>query len=189
MRIIAGKYKRRLLSTLPGDDITRPTSDRVKESLFNIIADKIEHAVVLDLFAGSGALGMEALSRGAEKAIFIEKNPLAYQIIKTNLTNLKIPPENYFLLKNDASTFLKSPSINTKVDLIFIDPPYLSQWYNNALQEIEQANICKQNCTVIFEMPTQFKFQLQSYSQDWLKIDERTYGKTKIEIWQKGLSE
>ncbi len=186
MRVIAGKYKRRLLSTLPGQDITRPTSDRVKESLFNIINEKIENAVVLDLFAGSGALGIEALSRGAHKAVFIEKNPKAYQIIKSNLNNLQIPTEKYTVIKNEASAYLKQQKSDTKFDIIFIDPPYLSEWYENALQEISEANICNPFCTVIFEMPIQLKFQLQSKSQEWLKLDERIYGKTKIEIWQKG---
>ncbi len=189
MRVIAGKYKRRLLSTLPGHDVTRPTSDRVKESLFNIIADIIQNSVVLDLFAGSGALGIEALSRGAQKAIFIEKNPKAYQIVKSNLHNLQVPTDNYLVIKNDAATFLQNKDFETKIDIVFIDPPYLSEWYENALQELDDSQICSPFCTVIFEMPAQHKFQLQSKSQEWSKIDERIYGKTKIEIWQKGNSE
>ncbi|WGL58865.1 16S rRNA (guanine(966)-N(2))-methyltransferase RsmD [Pigmentibacter sp. JX0631] len=189
MRVIAGKYKRRNLSTLTGSDITRPTADRVKESLFNIISDSIENSIVLDLFAGSGALGIEALSRGAKKAVFVEKNPQAFKIIQQNLHQLQIPSENFQLVNNDASLFLKNTIEKEKFDIIFIDPPYLSKWYENALQELDVANICNQFCTVIFEMPLLLKIQLQSNSQDWAKVDERKYGKTKIEIWQKGQSE
>ncbi|MGY3803561.1 16S rRNA (guanine(966)-N(2))-methyltransferase RsmD [Pigmentibacter ruber] len=186
MRVIAGKYKRRSLSTLSGSDITRPTADRVKESLFNILSDSIEEAVVLDLFAGSGALGIEALSRGAKKTVFVEKNIQAYNVIQQNLHQLQIPPNHFQLINSDASLFLKNSFKSEKFDIIFIDPPYLSKWYENALQELDSANICAQFCTVIFEMPLLLKIQLQSNSQDWSKIDERKYGKTKIEIWQKG---
>lgn len=85
MRVIAGQYKRRVLSSLQGSDITRPTSDRTKESIFNIISDKLNGSHVLDLFAGSGALGIEALSRGASKAIFIENHFEAVQIIQKKI--------------------------------------------------------------------------------------------------------
>ena len=186
MRVIAGHYKRRLLSTLPGNDITRPTSDRVKESIFNIIANELPNAIVLDLFAGSGSLGIESLSRGAKKAIFVENNLDAAKNIQSNLENLKISDTDYQLIKKDTSKFLTSNSIGMKVDIIFADPPYLSEWYANALNEIEHSQICNENCTVIFEMPTNCKIQLQSNSQGWLKEDERQYGKTKIEIWRKG---
>lgn len=186
MRVIAGQYKRRLLNTLPGNDVTRPTSDRVKESIFNIISNEIPDANILDLFAGSGSLGIESLSRGAKKAVFVESNMNAAKNIQFNLDNLKINSSDYVLIQQDASKFLKSNALDFKIDLIFIDPPYLSNWYENAFLEIENSQICNQNCTVIFEMPTNSKIQLQSNSQSWTKNDERAYGKTKIEIWQRG---
>jgi 16S rRNA (guanine(966)-N(2))-methyltransferase RsmD len=189
MRVIAGQYKSRLLNTLPGNDVTRPTSDRVKESIFNIISNEIPNANVLDLFAGSGSLGIECLSRGANKSIFVENNINAYKNIQFNLDNLKINSNDYLLFKQDASKFLNSNKFDFKIDIIFIDPPYLSNWYENALMEIEQSNICNQFCTVIFEMPTNSKIQLQSNSQSWTKDDERIYGKTKIEIWRRGQTE
>ncbi|APJ02905.1 16S rRNA (guanine(966)-N(2))-methyltransferase RsmD [Silvanigrella aquatica] len=189
MRVIAGQYKRRLLQSLPGNDLTRPTSDRVKESIFNIISGDIADTVVLDLFAGSGSLGIESLSRGAKKAIFVEQNFDVAKNIQLNLDNLKINENDYILIKSDVSKFLSSNTLNSKVDIIFADPPYRSEWYAQALEEIEKSNICNENCTVIFEMPTNRKIQLQCNSEGWLKEDERQYGKTKIEIWRKGLKE
>jgi 16S rRNA (guanine966-N2)-methyltransferase len=186
MRVIAGQYKRRLLNTLPGNDVTRPTSDRVKESIFNIIADEIPNSIILDLFAGSGSLGIESLSRGAKKAIFVENNLNAAKNIQSNLENLKISENEYILIKKDTAKFLTSNTTGMKVDIIFADPPYLSDWYTNALDEIENSQICNENCTVIFEMPTNCKILLQSNTPSWLKSDERHYGKTKIEIWRKG---
>lgn len=187
MRIIAGYYKRRRLNTLPGNNITRPTSDRVKESIFNIIADKIPNAIILDLFAGAGSLGIESLSRGAKKAIFVENNIDATKNIQSNLENLKISENMYVLIKKDVTKFLYSNIIGIKVDIIFADPPYLSEWYTNALGEIENSQICNENCTVIFEMPINGKILLQSSNTlNWFKDDERHYGKTKIEIWRKG---
>ena len=189
MRVISGKYKRRLLNTLPGNDVTRPTSDRVKENIFNILSDEIKDANVLDLFAGSGSLGIECLSRGAKNAVFVENNINAAKNIQFNLDNLKISSQNYVIFKQDASNFLKLNSLNFKIDFIFIDPPYLSNWYENAFIEIENSAICSQYCTVIFEMPANSKIRLQSNSQSWTKDNERIYGKTKIEIWRKGRNE
>jgi 16S rRNA (guanine966-N2)-methyltransferase len=186
MRVIAGQYKRRLLSTLPGNNIIRPTSDRVKESIFNIISKQIPESIVLDLFAGSGSLGIESLSRGAKKVIFVENNKDASINIQKNLENLKVNEKEYVIVKNDTTKFLTSNIADMKVDIIFADPPYLSEWYVNALDEIENSQICNKNCTVIFEMPTNSKILIQSNSQVWIKDKERHYGKTKVEIWRKG---
>ena len=90
MRIIAGKNRGTKLYTLDGDDITRPTLDRVKESLFNIIVNHIQDSNVLDLFAGSGSLGLEAVSRGAKKTIFCDKSKKAIDIIQKNITKTKV---------------------------------------------------------------------------------------------------
>ena len=186
MRVIAGLYKRRLLSTLEGNNITRPTSDRVKESIFNIIANELPSSVVVDLFAGSGALGIESLSRGAKKAIFVEKEANAVKIIQSNLNNLKINENEYLIINKDTSKFLSSNSSSLKADIIFVDPPYNSDWYKTALDEIENSNLCNKICTVIFEMSINNKILLQSNTPEWFKNDERHYGKTKIEIWRKG---
>ena len=122
MKIISGKYKGRILK---GFDIngTRPTMNRIKESLFGMIQDFIKDSVVLDLYAGSGNLAIEALSNGAKKAYLVDNNKVAIKTIKENLSNLKI--ENALVTKVDASYFLEKEIENkTKYDLIFLDPPY-----------------------------------------------------------------
>ncbi|KAB8029114.1 16S rRNA (guanine(966)-N(2))-methyltransferase RsmD [Fluviispira multicolorata] len=185
MRVIAGKYKRRNLVTTEGNEITRPTSDRVKESVFNILSDELLNAKVLDLFSGSGSLGIESLSRGANFVTFVEKNIEPANCIQVNLNGLKVPENEYSIIKLDVTKFLTSYSSQEKYDIIFADPPYKSPWYANSLDEIENANVCNKNCTVIFEMPKDLKISIQSKFKGWSKDDERIYGKTKIEIWRK----
>ena len=113
MRIIAGKYKRKKLITLPGTEITRPTSDRVKESIFNLLQDEIADKTILDLFAGSGALGLEALSRGAKKVVFVEDNRGAIECIKTNLLSLNAEKESFQIYQNRVTDLLNP--IKTKL--------------------------------------------------------------------------
>ena len=120
MRIITGIAKGKKLLTLDGLE-TRPTSAAVKEGLFSAIQFEIEGSRVLDLFAGSGAMGLEALSRGAKSAIFVDKNPEACKIIKQNLINTGL--ENKAIIKNtDHLSFIANS--NEKFDLVFLDPPY-----------------------------------------------------------------
>lgn len=185
MRVISGCYKRRLLTTLFGNNITRPTSDRVKENIFNIISNEISDAIVFDLFAGSGAIGIEALSRGAKAVVFVESNKEAIEIIKKNLSNLNISENNYIIINKDVTNFLNSNTSSFKADIVIADPPYSSEWYETAISEIENSNICNSNCTVIFEMPSNGKIRLKSHLNNWNMDDERKYGKTKLEIWRK----
>ncbi|BBH52085.1 16S rRNA (guanine(966)-N(2))-methyltransferase RsmD [Fluviispira sanaruensis] len=185
MRVIAGKFKRRNLTTAAGNDITRPTSDRVKESIFNMLAQELHASNVLDLFSGSGSLGIEALSRGASKVTFVEKNHEPAHCIQMNLDSLQIPKSDYSVVKSDVTRFLASYSSQEKFDLIFADPPYKSPWYTHSLEDLEKAKVCNKNCTVIFEMPKDLEISIQSNIKGWSKDDVRIYGKTKIEIWRK----
>lgn len=185
MRVIAGKYKRKPLQTQIGNDITRPTTDRIKENLFNILSPELPNAIVLDLFSGSGALGIEALSRGAKKVYFVEKNPLSYSIIKNNLKNIGVPTENFVLVHSDVSAFLKNYNCSEKFDIIFADPPYASHWYATALNEINSSGAANKICTVIFEMAKVAQYSVNCNSEAWMKQDERHYGKTKLEFWIK----
>src|SRR3954447_1010930 len=121
MRVIAGIYGGRRLQAPPGTD-TRPTSDRVREALFSILGDRVQDARVLDLFAGSGALGLEALSRGAETVTFVDDNRAAIAAIKGNLAALKA---NADVRQTDALRFLGGASESgAQYDLILLDPPY-----------------------------------------------------------------
>jgi 16S rRNA (guanine966-N2)-methyltransferase len=117
MRIIAGTRKGHTIQAPPGPD-TRPTSDRVRENIFNILGP-IDDAVVLDLYAGSGAMGLEALSRGAAQAVFVERDPDAHRAIEKNLDKLRLRGT---VLRQDAVAVLAGES--RKYDLVFVDPPY-----------------------------------------------------------------
>jgi 16S rRNA (guanine966-N2)-methyltransferase len=128
MRVIAGEFRSRRLTTLPGLD-TRPTPDRLRESLFNILAPRIEGATFLDAYAGTGAAGIEAISRGAARAIFVEKSRAAVEVIRDNLHELGIESRaEVFTAK--ALTVLE----RVTADIVFLDPPYeLEREYTQAL--------------------------------------------------------
>lgn len=120
MRVIAGEYKGRRLHAPPGTS-TRPTPDRVREALFSILAQRVDGARVLDLYAGTGALGIEALSRGAEHAVFVDDDPRAVDAIARNLTEIGADGE---VKRRDALAFLAQT--RARFDLVFADPPYSS---------------------------------------------------------------
>ena len=122
MRIIAGKYKGHHLVSFKADHI-RPTTDRVKESLFNKLMFDIEGTRVLDLFCGTGNLGLEALSRGAEFVTFVDDNRKSLEITRRNIEKLKVPKESYKIVQTDVLKFLKSYS-ESPVQIIFADPPF-----------------------------------------------------------------
>lgn len=193
MRVIAGKYKRRLLKTLPGTDVTRPTSDRVKESLFNMLAPDIQGAIVWDLFAGSGALGIEALSRGAAHVTFVEESPAAQRIIQENLKTLNVPPETYRVVGSSVQEFLRGGAHQQAsgnaanhaalVSVVLADPPYLSSWYDEALESLAVSGGCEPGCLVVLEMKT--GRTLPQPSQDsWELEDERKYGIAQLHFWR-----
>lgn len=128
MRVIAGEFRSRRLLSLPGLD-TRPTPDRLRESLFNILAPTIGDAVFVDAYAGTGSVGIEAISRGAKLAVFIEKNREAVEVIKANLNALDIKSKGR-IVKGPAALHLAS----IEADIVFLDPPYTSDTeYRNAL--------------------------------------------------------
>jgi 16S rRNA (guanine(966)-N(2))-methyltransferase RsmD len=121
MRIIAGAYKGRNLKSPPSMQV-RPTSDRLRETLFNVIAPRIEDARFLDLCAGSGAVGIEALSRGAKHVTFVDRSRKSCQLIKANVELCRIPEEQYEIYQMPAEDFLRQ-SKNTW-DIVYFDPPY-----------------------------------------------------------------
>jgi 16S rRNA (guanine966-N2)-methyltransferase len=126
MRIIAGQYRSRLLTSPPGTT-TRPTSDRLRETLFNILAPRISGARFIDLFAGTGAVGLEAISRGAAHVYFAENGSPALKSLRTNLTNLKIAG-GYALEDRGVMPLLQRlTKASTPIDVVFLDPPYLEE--------------------------------------------------------------
>ncbi len=151
MRVIAGIYKGRTLNTLPGLEI-RPTSDRLRETLFNILAPYIVDANFLDICAGSAAVGIEALSRGASHSTFIESSRKALKIIDKNITYCEIPKEQVDILSTDAIIGLKQLTKNNCFfDIIYFDPPYQSNIYLPVLKYLGNNNLVKSNSIIIVE--------------------------------------
>lgn len=173
LRIIAGKYRSRILEQ-PPLSITRPTIDRAREALFNIIQNNIENSVVLDCFAGSGAFCFEAVSRGATKAIAIEKNPIAFAIIQKNLEKLNI---NNMEVKNMDSLNYLEHAKNIQFDFIYLDPPYKLDVLKQCLDLIAKNQLLKKYGKIIIE--TNIDTTLDT-PNELIIIDERIYGKTKF---------
>jgi len=192
VRVIAGKYKRRLLKTLPGTDVTRPTSDRVKESLFNMLAPELGAAIVWDLFAGSGALGIEALSRGAQHVTFVEESSAAVRMIQDNLKTLGVSPENYAVVNQRVDLFLRNLSSKKAADaakdapllsVVLADPPYDSSWYDESLKALADCDACGNGCLVVLEMRTGRQLPEPDFNT-WELEDERTYGIAQLQFWR-----
>ena len=173
LRIIAGKYRSRILEQ-PPLSITRPTIDRAREALFNIIQNNIENSVVLDCFAGSGAFCFEAVSRGATKAIAIEKNPIAFAIIQKNLEKLNI---NNMEVKNMDSLNYLEHAKNIQFDFIYLDPPYKLDILKQCLDLIAKNQLLKKYGKIIIE--TNIGTTIDT-PNELIIIDERIYGKTKF---------
>ena len=179
MRIIGGKYRSRVLAEFAGDDV-RPTSDRAKESLFNILALKLHGARVLDLFAGSGALGLESLSRGAKEIVFNDCSKESLAIVKKNLASLKIGVgEEAKLSGSDYLVCLEG--LRGQFDIIFIDPPYRFDFGVKALEKIAQRGILSENGIAVYERDRPFEGEVAGLE----KYDERKYGKTYITFFRR----
>ena len=149
MRVIAGKARSMPLETIPGD-ATRPTTDRIKETLFNMLQPYIPGCRFLDLFAGSGAIGIEALSRGADAAVFVEKNRRACACIRRNLAFTKLE-ERGKLLEAEAVQALYALQNEEPFDIIFMDPPYASGSEWKVLEYLKDSRICTEDTIVIIE--------------------------------------
>ncbi len=173
MRIISGKYKGKKLRGFNIEG-TRPTMDRIKESLFGIIQTHIPNSVVLDLFAGSGALGLEAISNGAKKCYLIDKNIEAIKIIKENSQNID---EDLKIMNIDYKKFLKNTE--EKFDIIFLDPPYKENQMDKSLRIIEERDLLNEKGIVICE------YEIGNPKTNLKLIKEKSYGPKKIKIFEK----
>lgn len=177
MRVISGKSRGTKIKTIESDS-TRPTLDRVKESLFNIIQNEIKDKVVLDLFAGSGALGIEALSRGAKRAYFCDKNIEAIKVIKQNLEKTKLTEVSKVIYGDYKKCITE---LSEQMDIIFIDPPYKDDLAITSIKLIIEMNILKDNGIIIIETD-----EVKRDKQELEKIkgigitDERKYGRASL---------
>ena len=174
MRIVGGIYKGRTLNEFKGNEI-RPTSDMVRESLFNILRDRIEGCIFLDLFCGTGAVGIEALSRGAECVVFNDLNRKSVELTKNNLE--KVGAKNYELNFSDASTFLKTTK--KQFDIIFIDAPYADKI---GLECVSLSkSVLGDNGIIIYENQMVFSSEI-----DGLEIyDRRKYGRAHLTFFRR----
>ena len=149
MRIISGKYKGRNLVSFKADHI-RPTMDRIKETIFNKWMMYVDGAKVLDLFAGTGNLGIEALSRGATHVTFVEKSNKSMNIVKENLELLKISKSDYQIQLKDVLAFIRQDS-NTVYDLIFIDPPFTEKMAHDVMNAMGKSSIFGPHTRIVIE--------------------------------------
>lgn len=150
MRVIAGEFRGRRLDRIEGMDI-RPTSDMVKESLFNILGNDVIDSVFLDLFGGTGSVGIEALSRGAKHVVFIDAGIKSIKVLKGNLEHLNIK-DNVEVFHTDYSTAIsKLYKFKKQFDIIFIDPPYRTGMDKSALEEIDKNPILSQSGLIVVE--------------------------------------
>ncbi len=179
MRVITGKARGVTLKTPDGLQ-TRPTADRVKEALFSIINFDIPGARVLDLFGGTGQLGIEALSRGALSAVFVDERDDACALIKENLRRTKMSQEGS-VVRGDYLTYLKS--CQEKFDIIFLDPPYAEVFLENSLKMITEIDILRDGGIIVAERPLgkELPWSFEGYSRS----KDYKYGKTLLTLYRK----
>lgn len=156
MRVIAGSAKRSQLKIMDGFD-TRPTTDRIKETLFNIIAPSVYDSIFLDLFAGSGGIGIEALSRKAKEAVFVEKNPKAMACIKENLKTTHLEA-GAMTLTQDVMSALYRLEGEKIFDFIFMDPPYNQGLERQVLQYLSESELVYEDTVIIVEASKETEF-------------------------------
>lgn len=179
MRIISGKLKGRKIDGFDLDG-TRPTMERVKESLFAMIQNQLDDALVLDLFAGSGNLGIEAISQGAKKSILVDHNNKAIKIIKKNIENLDLSQSVDII----CSDYLKALDIlkDKKFDIIFLDPPYKTNFIEKSIEKITTNNILNESGIIVCESSMLDKI---IYSNAYTAIKEKKYGDKYVVILKK----
>lgn len=177
MRIIGGKAKGTKLYTLEGEN-TRPTLDRVRESLFNILQFNLQDSIFLDLFSGSGACGIEAVSRGARKAILCDKSKQAIEIIRKNVE--KTHTQEQIELYQVTFEELLRTKIKEKLDIIFIDPPYDTDFAYKAVRIILENSLIDENSIIIIETDQEKRIKEQLQELKIEIMDERKYGRAHL---------
>ena len=180
MRVITGKARGVQLKT-PEGMLTRPTADRVKEALFSIINFEIPGAAVLDLFGGTGQLGIEALSRGAKSAVFVDAREDACRLIRENLKRTKLE-QDAKVIRGDYLDYLSR--CREKYDIILLDPPYAEVFLENALKRITEIDILQRDGIIVTERPLgkELPWEFEGYTRS----RDYKYGNTLLAIYRKG---
>ena len=179
MRVITGKARGVVLKT-PDGMATRPTADRVKEALFSVINFEIPGMDVLDLFGGTGQLGIEALSRGAKNAVFVDASDAACKLIRENLHRTKLEAQGQ-VIKSDYLSYLRS--CGRKFGIIFLDPPYAEVFLENALKCITEIDILQTGGIIVAERPLE-KMELPDFP-GYSRSKDYKYGNTLVTLYRK----
>ncbi len=177
LRIIGGSWRGRKLS-FPDVDGLRPTGDRIRETLFNWLAPDIQGARCLDLFAGSGALGLEALSRGAGESVLIEKHPAAAQSLVKNLSLLSAT--NAVVINTDAVTYLAERNIPIPFDVVFIDPPFQLNLWQKSIDLLELGSVLAEGCVIYVESGLEDTYQTPA---NWTLHRDKTAGNLRYRLF------
>ncbi len=178
MRIITGDYRGRKLETPIGTDV-RPTTDKVKEAVFNILMNDIWDSICVDLFAGTGNLGLEALSRGAKKCYFCDNSRESLNLIKTNIEKCGARDQSVVLAGDYTKALTR---IKEQVDIFFLDPPYQAGLYEKCLEMIDSLDLLTEEGIIIAEHGV--RDQVPEQIGRLTKVKERKYGKTLVSIYR-----
>lgn len=183
MRVISGEYGGRPLKAVPGNK-TRPTTDKIKEAVFHILGPYFDGGSVLDLYSGSGSLGIEAVSRGMDEAVLVDMNYKAIKVINENIEITKEPEKFIVLKKKDHQAILELKEQNKTFNLVLLDPPYATQEITSIIENLNKQSLLRSNAMIMCE--TDKLVELPSHLSDLEMIKEKLYGTTKITVYQKG---
>nr|WP_255370396.1 16S rRNA (guanine(966)-N(2))-methyltransferase RsmD [Holdemania sp. Marseille-P2844] len=182
MRIVAGKFRSRLIQAPKGDQ-TRPTLDKVKEAVFSRIGPYFDGGVMLDLFAGSGSMGLEALSRGVEHVYFVDRSPAAAAVIKANIASLQVEAQCDVWKCDSFAALRRLAGMGVQLDLVYLDPPYQKQQLHKIMQQLDALNLIRDHGQVILESLKEDEFD-EAYHQ-LHRVKEATYGISRISYYRK----
>ena len=180
MRIISGKLKGQVLVNFKADHL-RPTTDRVKETIFNKLISYIQEATVLDLFAGTGNLGIEAYSRGASQVTSVEMNSASIKIIKENYKKLKIVGQ-IDLIQSDVLKYLKNYNENEGFDIVLIDPPFTRKMAHEVMQAISISKVLKNGSIILIESSS--NEPIENAYENISLLDKKNYGDKHLSIFE-----
>ncbi len=178
-RVIAGKYGGRNLDA-PRNSRTHPMSERVRNAMFNSLGDTIQDAAVLDCFAGTGALGIEALSRGARHATFVERDRVAQNVIDTNLKSLAIDSDNFKLIRSPVASWLSSRKDEELYDIIFVDPPYHDEQFSTVSRLL---SLLKPDALMVLSHTG--RGEVPIHLDEIVVVDNRSYGTAHLTFFRR----